>query len=190
MVSIALSNRLDKVLAVVPYFGSALGSMSETGEKSQAEKDGSAQVSESAGAEQNSVAQSSATSSVANVEVTKAKPKREKVALKQGYSLVRWMRDSQNAAFTGVQQVGSMRVTYEELKRHNTREDCWMALRGRVYNVTSFFEFHPGGQEILMEAAGRDCTQLFDTYHAWVNADAMLKHCLVGNLVGSGGWFR
>ena len=50
----------------------------------------------------------------------------------------------------------------EELAKHNTESDCWIAYRGLVYNVTPYMDFHPGGAEELMRAAGTDGTQLFD----------------------------
>ena len=53
-------------------------------------------------------------------------------------------------------------VTPEELAKHNTESDCWIAFRGLVYNVTPYMEFHPGGVDELMRAAGQDGTQLFD----------------------------
>lgn len=31
-----------------------------------------------------------------------------------------------------------------------------------VYNVTSYFEFHPGGEDELMRGVGIDATDLFD----------------------------
>ena len=51
-----------------------------------------------------------------------------------------------------------------------------------VYNVTSYFEFHPGGEEELMRGVGIDATDLFDQVHKWVNYESMLKKCLVGRL--------
>lgn len=51
-----------------------------------------------------------------------------------------------------------------------------------VYNVTSYFEFHPGGEEELLRGAGIDATDLFDQVHKWVNYESMLKKCLIGRL--------
>lgn len=41
-------------------------------------------------------------------------------------------------------------VSHQELAKHSTSDDCWMAVRGKVYNVTRYLEFHPGGAEQLM----------------------------------------
>lgn len=57
-----------------------------------------------------------------------------------------------------------------------------MAIRGKVYNVTRYLEYHPGGAEQLMRGAGKDATGLFDEAHAWVNIDQLLAKCLVGPL--------
>jgi hypothetical protein len=34
-----------------------------------------------------------------------------------------------------------------------------------------------------MLGAGKDCTDLFNKYHRWVNIDSMLGKCLVGHLL-------
>lgn len=53
-------------------------------------------------------------------------------------------------------------MTKQELSRHNKIDDIWIAVRGKVYNVTAYIPFHPGGHEELMRAAGIDATTLFD----------------------------
>ena len=56
-------------------------------------------------------------------------------------------------------------VTKEELSRHNTESDAWMAIRGKVYNISKYLDYHPGGVPILMPEAGTDATLLFDKHH-------------------------
>ena len=55
----------------------------------------------------------------------------------------------------------------------------------QVYNITRYLKFHPGGVDWILKGAGRDCTVLFQKYHAWVNADMLLKECLIGMLAAS-----
>jgi len=92
-----------------------------------------------------------------------------------------------------------MRIPPSVLKQHNKRDDAWSAFNGKVYNITPYLPFHPGGEKELMRVAGRDGTKLFGKFcytvnsillilpaastHAWVNADFMLDSCLVGFLV-------
>ncbi len=59
-----------------------------------------------------------------------------------------------------------------------------MVHNGNVYNMTPFLHYHPGGVEILLQSTGHDCTALFNKYHAWVNATAMIGHLCIGWIVG------
>ena len=47
-----------------------------------------------------------------------------------------------------------MEYTLEEVAEHNQPDDLWLAIRGKVYNVTAFRDDHPGGGELLDEEAG------------------------------------
>lgn len=73
-------------------------------------------------------------------------------------------------------------VSWSELAKHNQVNDAWMAIRGRVFNVTRYMDFHPGGVDELMRGVGRDATKLFDEVHAWVNYPQLLGKCYVGPL--------
>lgn len=41
-------------------------------------------------------------------------------------------------------------VTYTELAKHNKIQDGWIAIRGKVYNVTRYMDFHPGGEFFIL----------------------------------------
>ncbi|XP_077018466.1 cytochrome b5 reductase 4 isoform X1 [Tamandua tetradactyla] len=107
---------------------------------------------------------------------------RSKVPLKQGRSLMDWIRLTKSGKdLTGLKG-RVIEVTEEELKKHNKKDDCWISIRGFVYNVSPYMEYHPGGEDELMRAAGSDGTDLFDQVHRWVNYESMLKECLVGRM--------
>jgi cytochrome b involved in lipid metabolism len=53
----------------------------------------------------------------------------------------------------------------EEVAQHSTRDDCWIAVEGGVYDVTDFMEVHPGGIGMLKMVAGKDATQHFQEMH-------------------------
>ncbi|XP_075603728.1 cytochrome b5 reductase 4 isoform X1 [Balearica regulorum gibbericeps] len=107
---------------------------------------------------------------------------RAKVPLKPGRSLMDWIRLTKSGKdLTGLKG-RLIEVTEDELAKHNKKEDCWICIRGFVYNVTPYMEYHPGGEDELMKAAGTDGTDLFDQVHRWVNYESMLKECLVGRM--------
>lgn len=45
----------------------------------------------------------------------------------------------------------------DEVVEHNTKQDCWIVIKGSVYDVTEFAPSHPGGQAIY-SMGGRVCT--------------------------------
>jgi cytochrome b involved in lipid metabolism len=55
--------------------------------------------------------------------------------------------------------------TMEDVAAHGSREDCWIAVEGGVYDVTEFMEIHPGGIGMLKMVAGKDATQHFQEMH-------------------------
>lgn len=117
-----------------------------------------------------------------------SKPKpgsgRKKGGLEPGHSLMDWIRLTKSGKDLSSTKGKMIAVSPEELAKHNTETDCWIAFRGLVYNVTPYMEFHPGGADELMRAAGTDGTQLFDEVHQWVNLENMMSSTLVGKLVG------
>lgn len=109
---------------------------------------------------------------------------RVKVSLGPGRSLMDWIRLTHaNPNLSGVNG-RFLEVTYEELLKHNKKDDAWICLKGRVYNVTPYMEYHPGGVDELLRGVGKDATDLFNQVHKWVNFESMLEKCLIGKIVG------
>ncbi|KAJ3949051.1 uncharacterized protein N0V96_000161 [Colletotrichum fioriniae] len=114
------------------------------------------------------------------------KPTR-KVILTPGHSPLDWARISgPNADLRNLPpSTPYLKVTPSMLKKMTGRKgkDAWMALGGRVYNITPYLPYHPAGEPELLRGAGRDATKLFGEIHPWVNYETMLSACLVGLLV-------
>ncbi|KAJ8104142.1 hypothetical protein POJ06DRAFT_272774 [Lipomyces tetrasporus] len=117
--------------------------------------------------------------------LAQARQRREKVALDPGFSQLDWatLKNSGKDLSGRPNGVPPARITLDELKRHSTHEDAWTALGGKVYNISPYLRYHPGGVKELMRCAGRDGTKLFNLTHVWVNYDRMLSNCFVGYLV-------
>ncbi|KAG6886701.1 hypothetical protein C0992_002755 [Termitomyces sp. T32_za158] len=92
-----------------------------------------------------------------------AKPSRNrKVALAPGHSPLDWANlKTSGKDLRGVETL--LRIPPSVLKQHNKRDDAWAAFYGKVYNITPYMAFHPGGEKDLMRVAGRDGTKLFGT---------------------------
>lgn len=131
---------------------------------------------------------------------TQAPSKRssKKVLLAPGHSPLDWaaltkstaadapvtLRGQDASAALGMHRLG--RVTPSQLKWQTGRKgkDAWTSYQGRVYNISAYLDFHPGGRDELMKGAGRSSDALFAEVHPWVNWDGMLNGCLIGMLVG------
>lgn len=56
-------------------------------------------------------------------------------------------------------------VTLEEVALHNTEEDCWVAIHGKVYDLTDFAPEHPPGTRSITNLGGTDGTAAFHAVH-------------------------
>lgn len=74
-----------------------------------------------------------------------------------------------------------------ELQKHSTEKDCWVSLYNRkVYNVTDFVDEHPGGEELLLEWAGKDITDILTDesshLHSEMTYEMLDENYLIGYL--------
>ncbi len=52
-------------------------------------------------------------------------------------------------------------IATAELARHARGSDCWIGVRGQVYDVTAYLPSHPAGEQIILPWCGRDATRAF-----------------------------
>jgi cytochrome b involved in lipid metabolism len=115
---------------------------------------------------------------------TKTPNPRQKVLLAPGHSPLDWAHLQKSGTnLSGVDRL--VRVTPSMLKHNNGRKGrpAWSVYQGKVYNISPYIPFHPGGEGELRRAAGKDGEKLFMEVHPWVNWENMLGECLVGIMV-------
>lgn len=74
----------------------------------------------------------------------------------------------------------------EEVSKHKTENDLWVASEGKVYDVSPFVRRHPGGWKVLLEHAGGDVTRIMSgpqgPHQHSKNALKMLDDFYIGEL--------
>ncbi len=63
-------------------------------------------------------------------------------------------------------------ISLEECRQHTTEQDCWLVVHGKVYDITTFLDEHPGGFDIILANTGmlapRSCGALVWTVKAFI----------------------
>lgn len=76
--------------------------------------------------------------------------------------------------------------TAAEVSTHSSESDCWMIISAKVYNVTTYINKHPGGNDILA-GCGKDATAMFESRpdsgapHSR-SAESLLESYYIGDL--------
>ena len=52
-------------------------------------------------------------------------------------------------------------IDVDELREHNNEDSAWVAIGGKVYDLTDFLEDHPAGPKSILDTAGADGTDSF-----------------------------
>ncbi|XP_073847206.1 cytochrome b5 [Musca autumnalis] len=73
--------------------------------------------------------------------------------------------------------------TRAEVAKNNTKDKNWFIIHNNVYDVTAFLNEHPGGEEVLIEQAGKDATENFEDVGHSSDAREMMKQYKIGELV-------
>lgn len=77
----------------------------------------------------------------------------------------------------------SQTYTLSDISTHTTKSSCWSTIEGKVYDFTSFFGKHPGGDDAILAICGKDGSQLFDGKHGMdEKVKSLLPRFYLGNL--------
>jgi 4-hydroxysphinganine ceramide fatty acyl 2-hydroxylase len=78
--------------------------------------------------------------------------------------------------------------TAKQVAEHHSSDSLWISIDGKVYDVTDFAQDHPGGEELLFQFGGKDCTAAMqdDMFHLHSDvAYEMLEQFYIGDLQDS-----
>jgi cytochrome b involved in lipid metabolism len=81
-------------------------------------------------------------------------------------------------------KVGLQMMGLEAVSKHNTAEDCWLVIDGNVYDLTSFMKLHPGGDQVILDVAGKEASKEFMDASHGMKARKMMTKYMVGHLLG------
>ncbi|XP_039358481.1 cytochrome b5 type B isoform X2 [Mauremys reevesii] len=87
-----------------------------------------------------------------------------------------------SAVGVGAAPEGDPFFTLAEVAKRNSSREAWLVIHGRVYDVGRFLDEHPGGEEVLLEQAGKDATESFEDVGHSTDAREMLKEYFIGEL--------
>ncbi|KAJ0980154.1 hypothetical protein J5N97_008409 [Dioscorea zingiberensis] len=72
--------------------------------------------------------------------------------------------------------------SWKEVSKHNTRDDCWVIVDGKVYDVTKYLDDHPGGDDVLLSATGKDSTEEFEDAGHGKSARELMQEYFIGEI--------
>ncbi|WOO77061.1 (S)-mandelate dehydrogenase, mitochondrial [Vanrija pseudolonga] len=67
------------------------------------------------------------------------------------------------------------KISLAQLAKHSHSKSLWIAIDGKVYDVTDFLDRHPGGSKILAENGGKDVSKLFHSIHPPTTFDKYIR---------------
>jgi cytochrome b involved in lipid metabolism len=54
-------------------------------------------------------------------------------------------------------------ISSQDLAQHSRPEDCWLAIRGGVYDITKYLPDHPSRPGVVEPWCGKEATQAYET---------------------------
>jgi cytochrome b involved in lipid metabolism len=80
-------------------------------------------------------------------------------------------------------------IARTELAQHAHPDNCWMAIRGQVYDVSAYLPEHPSRPELVLPWCGKEATEAYNTktrgrpHSAY--ADELLTKYRIGSLAAN-----
>ncbi|XP_066992729.1 cytochrome b5 [Anabrus simplex] len=71
----------------------------------------------------------------------------------------------------------------EEVSKKNDCKRAWIVIHNSVYDVTDFLNEHPGGEEVLLEQAGKDGSEAFEDVGHSTDARDLMKKYKIGEVI-------
>jgi Cytochrome b5-like Heme/Steroid binding domain len=105
---------------------------------------------------------------------------RRKVPLPPGRSQLDWIRNSRT-----LPPPSPKRYTSFEVKKHRQKGDAWTVVRGMVFNITPYLEYHPGGIEMIMAGAGKVSICTTSVFRPGDTTCPLRSYCLLWGLTAS-----
>lgn len=90
---------------------------------------------------------------------------------------------SVNSAAASTENSAKSSYTLSEVESHNQASNCWSAINGNVYNLTSWVNIHPGGADMIVSICGKDGSDSYNSQHGSARKPAKeLANFLIGSL--------
>lgn len=81
--------------------------------------------------------------------------------------------------------IPSKEFTKLEIAKHNTGKDCWVIVKDVVLDVTNFLSSHPGGEQSIINFAGKDATEVFEMLHDDKVIPKYAHYAIIGRVQGT-----
>ncbi|KAJ5705566.1 hypothetical protein N7536_001255 [Penicillium majusculum] len=69
-----------------------------------------------------------------------------------------------------------------EVAAHKTKNDLFVIIHGKVYDITDYVRDHPGGADVLLDVAGTDATAAYEDVGHSEDASEILETYLIGTV--------
>lgn len=70
-----------------------------------------------------------------------------------------WLPPAEESVAVAAEKV----IARSELAEHALPDNCWMAIRGKVYDVSAYLPEHPSRPDLVLPWCGKEATEAYDT---------------------------